>query len=60
MDKTKAEAAAYAPEIELLTRAMMGLLNAVATHGLSVAPLVPMGDEIQRRLRVLLDLEEGK
>jgi hypothetical protein len=57
MEKTKAEAAAYAPEIELLTRAI--------THW-SQWPLivsketVEVGRELMRRLRVLLDLEEGK
>ena len=54
MDKTKAEAAAYAPEIELLTRA----LERLERH---FAPTLPDERlELRRRLRVLLDLEESK
>jgi hypothetical protein len=54
MDTTKAEAAAYAPEIELLTRALKRL-------DVHYAPTMPEErDELTRRLRVLLDLEEAK
>jgi hypothetical protein len=53
-DKTKAEAAAYAVEIELLTRA----LDRLEAH---FAPTLPEERaELKRRLRVLLDLEESK
>jgi hypothetical protein len=52
-DKTKAEAAAYAVEIELLTRALANLKTVS-----SGSPKVTQ--EILRRLWVLLDLEEGK
>jgi len=49
-EKAKANAAAYAVEIELLTRALINLytFTAFATEK----------TEIKRRLRVLLDLEE--
>lgn len=53
MDKTKAEAAAYAVEIELLTRALNNLT-------MSFNSTTEERAEVMRRLRVLLDLEEGK
>jgi hypothetical protein len=55
-DKTKAEAAAYAVEIELLTQAYHHL----NTLDDAAMDLEPIEIEILRRLRVLLDLEEGK
>jgi hypothetical protein len=58
-DKTKAEAAAYAVEIELLTRAM--------THCFEITGVGGDWPEIERvkqslliRLNILLDLEEIK
>jgi chorismate mutase len=53
MDTTKAEAAAYAPEIELLTRARATFMNVPMLHKDEQAIV----GAIDRRLRVLLDLE---
>jgi hypothetical protein len=52
MEQTKAEAAAYAKEIELLTRAMNHVAELVGAE--------EEYDELKRRLRVLLHIEEAK
>ncbi len=54
-DKTKAEAAAYAVEIELLTRAILNFWTSGAANETK-----EYRTDILRRLRVLLDLEEAK
>jgi hypothetical protein len=51
MEKTKAEAAAYAPEILMLAQAIRALRDTL---------LSDEHNEIRRRLRVLLDLEPSK
>jgi hypothetical protein len=58
MEKTKAEAAAYAAEIELLTRARQTMIESSNdSPELFVAEEIA---EVTRRLRVLLDIEEAK
>ena len=54
-DTIKAEATAYAPEIEMLTRA---LLNLTSIKDSPPSYYALEEQEIERRLMVLLDLEE--
>ena len=58
-DKTKAEAGAMALEIELLARARRSFLN-LRGDEIGFGGDWVFVTELERRLRVLLDLEEAK
>jgi len=59
MDQTKAEAAAYAPEILMLARARRAFMTD-SGDDVGDGSDWPFVSELERRLRVLLDLEEAK
>jgi hypothetical protein len=60
MDPKKSEAAAYAPEIEMLTRALANLNKGALDPIEGIKDLCLERKVIRKRLRVLLDFEEAK